>query len=134
MSQKVSDMTLIPALARDTKIPTGELHINTGNYATTPGQIEGVVNDLEVSSDLSKTLNSHSCTHIFTGSNNGSWAFAVGVLKVKKTLKNKTAAFNLTIHGQEANQLWDFEQATSRVIGPGESRTYQWDGTHWTQI
>lgn len=135
MSQKVSDMSVIPTLAEDTKIPTGAIEQNVGNYATNPRQIEQLINACSVSDDTSDTLSATSGTHIFNGDDDATWAFPTpSAGNPIKVIKNKTAEKSLTIQGPESNKLWTFQQVSSVVIGPGESATFQWDGTHWTTI
>lgn len=91
---------------------------------------------LVISPSLSRNMAAGSAIEIFTGSNDGVWTFPPisGNIETKKVIKNKTSAFNLTIDSSGSDEIWDFEEADSRVIGPGESRTYINDGTHWTQI
>lgn len=123
---------------------------SAGSGAFRNGQVRGIGSDdmrafataisslgssLVVSSSLSRSMAAGSAIEIFTGSNDGVWTFPPisGNTEKKKVIKNKTA-FNLTIDSSGSNEIWDFEEADSRVIGPGESRTYINDGTHWTQI
>lgn len=96
----------------------------------------GGASELVVSSALTGTLSTSTGVEIFTGADNGTRTFPpiAGNTGITKTIKNKTSAFNLTLDSSGSDEIWDFEEADSRVIGPGESRTYINDGTHWTQI
>src|SRR5690606_36346352 len=96
---------------------------------------EQLINACSVSDKTSDTLSETSGTHIFNGDDNATWAFPTpSAGNPIKVIKNKTAAKSLTIQGPESNKLWTFQQVSSVVIGPGESATFQWDGTHWTEV